>query len=87
MQSLRKGKISFWREQVLMRHIRRVVNATATLVSDFLQLQALRLMGLLRSLKSCWQGGEPCLNIACSAVCVPALSVNTVCPLLSKVLL
>ena len=84
MQSLRKGKISFWREQVLMRHIRRTVNAT--LVSDFLQLQALRLMGLLRSLKSCWQGGAPCLNIACSAVCVPELSVNTVCPLLSKVL-
>ena len=32
----------------------RVVNAT--LVNDSLQLQALRLMGLLRSLKSCWQG-------------------------------
>lgn len=84
MQSLCKGKISFWREQVLVRHIRRVVNAT--LVKDFLQLQALRLMGLLRSLKSCWQGWTPCPKIACSAVCVLGISVNTVCPLLSRTL-
>ena len=34
----------------------------AILVNDSLQLQALRLMGLLRSLKSCWQGWTPCLN-------------------------
>ncbi len=39
----------------------RVVNAT--LVNDSLQLQALRLMGLLRSLKSYWQGWTPCLKI------------------------